>query len=59
MLSADSFSTTNSAVETLDQRLSNFRLSLPPHKREALKPTGEVDEVMFGALMTAVSSPSR
>lgn len=52
-LSADTFATSNSEVETLDQRLSNFRLSLPSHKRDALKVTGEVDEVMFGALMTA------
>jgi Fungal specific transcription factor domain len=52
-LGADTFATTNSEVETLDQRLSNFRLSLPNLKKDALKTNGEVDEVMFGALMTA------
>jgi hypothetical protein len=53
VLGADSFAPTDSKVETLDQRLSNFRLSLPSDKRASLKANGEVDEVMFGALMTA------
>lgn len=52
-LGADSFGGTSSYVETLDQRLSNFRLSLPGNKKEGLTPNGQVDEVMFGALMTA------
>jgi hypothetical protein len=40
---------TDAQVEAIDASISSFSLSLPPDKREALRPDGTVDEVLLVA----------